>query len=69
MSTAKGEQMSDAERSPVTELPEMCCNRCGQTFIPADRSDPLHFQRRDGELCGGTGQPFRPFVIRRQNRR
>jgi hypothetical protein len=69
MSTAKGEQMPDAERSPVTELPEMCCNRCGQTFIPADRSDPLHFQRRDGELCGGTGQPFRPFVIRRQNRR
>jgi hypothetical protein len=69
MRAGEGEHMSEVERRPATELPEMCCNRCGQTFIPADRSDPLHFQRRDGELCGGTGQPFRPFVIRRQNRR
>ncbi len=61
--------MSEHERRPQTEFSEMCCDRCSQTFVPADRSDPLHFQRRDGELCGGTGQAFRPYVIRRQNRR
>ncbi|MGI8664633.1 MAG: hypothetical protein ACR2N4_01130 [Jatrophihabitans sp.] len=61
--------MSERDRRPQTDLPEVCCDRCGQTFTPADRDDPLHFQRRDGELCGGTGRAFRPFVIRRQNRR
>ncbi|MDQ2837581.1 MAG: hypothetical protein M3Y42_17660 [Actinomycetota bacterium] len=61
--------MSEYDRRPAAEPTEVCCDRCGQTFIPADQADPLHFQRRDGELCGGTGVSFRPFVIRRQNRR
>jgi hypothetical protein len=61
--------MSKGDRQAPVELPEICCDRCGQTFEPVDRSDPLHFMRRDGELCGGTGVPFRKFVIRRENRR
>lgn len=61
--------MSELDRRPQPELTEFCCDRCGQTFVPADESDPLHLQRRDGELCGGAGVPFRPFVIRRHNRR
>jgi len=61
--------MSERNRRPDADLTEVCCARCGQTFIPADADDLLHFQRRDGELCGGTGVRFRPFVIRRQNRR
>jgi hypothetical protein len=28
----------------------------------------MHFQTRAGELCGGDGVPFRPFVIRKHNR-
>jgi hypothetical protein len=47
---------------------EARCELCGETFVPADMSDLMHFQRRDGELCGGEGVPFRKFVIRRQNR-
>ena len=57
--------MSEAKRRPEsTEPREACCLRCNQTFLPPDPSDPIHFQRRDGELCGGTGAYFRPFVIR-----
>jgi hypothetical protein len=57
--------MSEANRrSTPAEPSEVCCLRCNQTFLPADPSDPVHFQRRDGELCGGAGAPFRPFVIR-----
>jgi len=48
----------------MPEPQEACCLRCNQTFLPADPDDPIHFQRRDGELCGGTGAYFRPFVIR-----
>jgi hypothetical protein len=47
---------------------EVCCERCRQTFVAADPLDPVHFQRRDGELCGGAGVPFRRFVIRDPNR-
>ena len=62
--------MSESNRRRLDDdLREACCDRCNQTFIPADAADMVHFQRRDGELCGGTGQSFRPFVIRRQNRR
>jgi len=53
---------------PSAEAPEVCCDRCRQTFTPADPSDLLHVQRRDGELCGGTGVPFRQYVIRDPNR-
>jgi hypothetical protein len=60
--------MSDANPQSATELREACCQRCNQTFLPADPDEPIHFQRRDGELCGGTGQYFRPFVIRDPNR-
>jgi hypothetical protein len=57
--------MSEANRRrPATEPREACCLRCNQTFLPADPAEPIHFQRRDGELCGGEGRYFRPFVIR-----
>lgn len=61
--------MPEPARRSEPEPAEVCCDRCGQTFVPADPTDPLHFQRRDGDLCGGTGLAFRPFVIRRENRR
>jgi hypothetical protein len=35
--------------------------------IPEDGA-LLHFQQRNGELCGGTGVPFRKYVIRKPNR-
>ncbi|MCW2541863.1 MAG: hypothetical protein JWN95_3588 [Frankiales bacterium] len=47
---------------------EARCDKCGETFTLADPADLMHFQRRDGELCGGDGVPFRKFVIRRTNR-
>lgn len=50
------------------DLREASCERCNQTFTPADPADPVHFQDRDGELCGGVGRYFRPFVIRKPNR-
>lgn len=61
--------MSEIERSAGDQaLAEACCDRCNQTFTPADEQDPVHFQRRDGELCGGTGKFFRKYVIRDPNR-
>lgn len=61
--------MSDAQRKQDdADLREASCDRCNQTFTPADAEDPLHFQRRDGELCGGTGLYFRKYVIRDPNR-
>ena len=57
--------MSEANRqTPAKEPREACCLRCNQTFLPSDPAEPIHFQRRDGELCGGEGRYFRPFVIR-----
>jgi len=58
----------ESRRRPNEDFGEVCCDRCRQTFVPADQSDPLHFQRRDGELCGGMGVPFRKYVIRDPNR-
>ncbi len=60
--------MSEANRRQPGEITEMCCQRCNQTFLPADPDEPVHFQRRDGELCGGAGLPLRPYVIRNPNR-
>jgi hypothetical protein len=61
--------MSEVNRRPDdADLREASCRRCNQSFIPADPADPVHFQRRDGELCGGEGLYFRPFVIRDPNR-
>jgi len=57
-----------SEANHQAEPTEVCCNKCHQTFVIADLAEPLHVQRRDGELCGGTGVPFRPFVIRNPNR-
>ncbi|HTZ44220.1 MAG TPA: hypothetical protein VMB79_10180 [Jatrophihabitans sp.] len=62
--------MSDAtNRRPNSgETAEVCCKLCNQTFLPADPTVPIHVVRRDGELCGGAGVPFRPYVIRDPNR-
>lgn len=61
--------MSDLGRKPVEPNPaEASCDRCNQTFVPGDAQDPVHFQRRDGELCGGSGRFFRKYVIRDPNR-
>ena len=54
-------------RAPVLPT-EARCERCGETFTPADMADLMHFQTREGELCGGDGVPFRKFVIRKFNR-
>jgi hypothetical protein len=54
-------------RKPA-EVIDARCERCGETFMPADPSDLMHFQRRDGELCGGDGVTFRKYVIRNPNR-
>ncbi len=57
--------MSESHRKRLdADLSEACCDRCNQTFTPADTSDLVHFMRRDGELCGGTGVFFRKYVIR-----
>jgi hypothetical protein len=47
---------------------EARCELCGETFVYADPSDLMHFQRRSGVLCGGEGVPFRKYVIRKNNR-
>jgi hypothetical protein len=44
---------------------EARCARCGETFEFASPDDLMHFQRRNGDLCGGDGQPFRSYVIRK----
>ena len=65
----RGTPMSDVYRKPErSDLREASCDRCNQTFVPASPEDLLHLQRRDGELCGGQGRFFRPFVIRDPNR-
>ncbi|UQX88801.1 hypothetical protein M6D93_02080 [Jatrophihabitans telluris] len=55
-------------RRNANEPSEARCALCGETFILADPNDLMHFQRRDGELCGGDGVPFRKYIIRRPNR-
>jgi hypothetical protein len=55
------------QRAERPDFQEARCDRCGETFLPHPE-DLLHFQRRDGELCGGTGSPFRKYVIRKHNR-
>jgi hypothetical protein len=55
-------------RRPEVLPSEARCERCGETFTPADASDLMHFQTRAGDLCGGDGVLFRPFVIRKHNR-
>jgi len=61
--------MSDAQpQSSSGEPTEVCCRTCGQTFMTIDLDAAVHVQRRDGELCGGAGVPFRPYVIRNPNR-
>jgi hypothetical protein len=62
--------MSDASaRAPQSEVREARCARCAETFeVAPGHAELLHFQRRDGQLCGGEGVPFRPYVIRNPNR-
>ncbi|CAN5387154.1 hypothetical protein BH10ACT8_BH10ACT8_11120 [soil metagenome] len=50
------------------ETPEARCDRCGEGFVIPEDGALLHFQQRNGELCGGTGVPFRKYVIRKPNR-
>jgi hypothetical protein len=56
-------------RRTEPEHREARCEVCGETFQPAATSDLMHFQRRDGGLCGGEGVTFRKYVIRNPNRR
>lgn len=35
---------------------EAICERCGETFIPADEDDTEHAARADGTECGGQGE-------------
>jgi hypothetical protein len=56
-----------ANRKPVKDV-DARCDRCGESFLASDPSDLMHFLRRDGELCGGEGVPFRKYVIRNPNR-
>jgi hypothetical protein len=61
--------MADSARQrKAPDFTEARCERCGESFLPADPSDLMHFQRRDGELCGGDGVTFRKYVIRKPNR-
>ncbi|MGX7678073.1 hypothetical protein ACSMXN_04160 [Jatrophihabitans sp. DSM 45814] len=60
--------MSEQDRRPQLAPSEARCEKCGETFALADGADRMHIQRRDGELCGGEGSPFRKYVIRRSNR-
>ena len=57
--------MSEFNRSPEQLPHEARCERCGETFDLDDADDAMHFQRRNGDLCGGEGVPFRSYVIRR----
>jgi hypothetical protein len=54
---------TDGNQRP-TRGSEARCEACGETFELASPYDWMHFQRRDGELCGGEGVPFRPFAFR-----
>jgi hypothetical protein len=56
--------MPEATSGPQQEPIEARCGRCGETFELISSEDAMHFQRRDGELCGGDGVPFRAYVIR-----
>lgn len=35
---------------------EAICNRCGQTFVPADENDLTHEVKDNGQSCGGRGR-------------
>jgi hypothetical protein len=66
----KDADMSDASaRGATPSSDEARCDRCSETFhVAPGHVDLLHFQRRNGELCGGEGIPFRKYVIRNPNR-
>lgn len=34
---------------------EARCNKCGETFVPADENDLVHCEREDGTPCEGNG--------------
>jgi hypothetical protein len=36
-----------------------------ETFEVAGPDDLVHFQRCNADLCGGDGQPFRAYLIRK----
>jgi hypothetical protein len=62
--------MPDASARAAKPGPtEARCELCSETFeVAPDQVDLMHFQRRDGQLCGGEGVPFRKYVIRNPNR-
>jgi hypothetical protein len=67
--------MSDlSARGPQSEAREARCESCGESFelssgqLAGGEPDLMHFQRLDGQLCGGEGIPFRKFIIRKTNR-
>jgi len=35
---------------------EAICDKCGETFIPSDEEDIMHFIRNDGTDCNGLGK-------------
>lgn len=63
----QGDVADQIFRRSEPEANEARCELCGETFTPTG-DDRMHFQRRDGQLCGGEGVQFRKFVIRRHNR-
>jgi hypothetical protein len=65
---AQDNQRGPSYEGRVDDPTEARCEKCGETFTIVDPADLMHFQRRDAELCGGEGVPFRKFVIRRTNR-
>jgi hypothetical protein len=62
--------MSDATARSATPAPgEARCQRCAETFeVQPGQTELMHVQRRDGQLGGGDGVPFRKYVIRNPNR-
>ncbi|HEY2041774.1 MAG TPA: hypothetical protein VGH11_03785 [Jatrophihabitans sp.] len=71
--------MNDPTRGGLdSDMQEARCERCGETFAISDGitreaddfggTELLHVRRRQGELCGGIGVPFRRYVIRNPNR-
>lgn len=60
-----GQVVRDRDMWPTDKIVsvEARCMRCGETFNPNDPADFVHFQRNDGNECGGFGLPIGDYGV------
>lgn len=51
----------------MTHILEATCQKCGETFNPADAQDIIHMLKDNGNFCGGTGDLMGEYYLWTQN--